>query len=74
LDDGIGHTGSFAALGKVGERTSPQHSRSNSTSWTSHGQCLTYQRWEGERIAEETFFFDPAQRVPTEKKHDDAVL
>jgi hypothetical protein len=25
---------------------------------------LTYQRWEGERIAEETFFFDPAQRVP----------
>jgi SnoaL-like polyketide cyclase len=25
---------------------------------------LTYQRWEDERIAEETFFFDPAQRVP----------
>jgi hypothetical protein len=25
---------------------------------------LTYQRWAGERIAEETFFFDPAQRVP----------
>ena len=25
---------------------------------------LTYQRWEGERIAEETLFFDPAQRVP----------
>jgi hypothetical protein len=25
---------------------------------------LTYQRWEGERIADETFFFDPAQRVP----------
>ena len=25
---------------------------------------LTYQRWEGERIAEETFFFDPAQRAP----------
>ena len=25
---------------------------------------LAYQRWEGERIAEETFFFDPAQRVP----------
>jgi hypothetical protein len=22
------------------------------------------QRWEGERIAEETFFYDPAQRVP----------
>jgi hypothetical protein len=26
---------------------------------------LAYQRWEGERIAEEMFFYDPAQRVPT---------
>lgn len=25
---------------------------------------LAWQRWEGERIAEETFFYDPAQRVP----------
>lgn len=25
---------------------------------------LAYQRWEGERISEETFFYDPAQRVP----------
>ena len=25
---------------------------------------LAYQRWEGERIAEEQFFFDPAQRAP----------
>lgn len=25
---------------------------------------LAYQRWEGERIAEETFFYDPAQRLP----------
>ena len=25
---------------------------------------LTYQIWEGERIVDETFFFDPAQRVP----------
>ncbi len=25
---------------------------------------LAYQRWEGERILEETFFYDPAQRVP----------
>jgi len=25
---------------------------------------LAYQRWEGARIAEETFFYDPAQRVP----------
>jgi ketosteroid isomerase-like protein len=24
---------------------------------------LSYQRWEGERIAEETFFYDPAQRA-----------
>jgi hypothetical protein len=27
---------------------------------------LAYQRWEGERIAEETFFYDPAQRIPKE--------
>jgi hypothetical protein len=25
---------------------------------------LAYQRWEGERIAEETFFYDPSQLVP----------
>lgn len=25
---------------------------------------LAYQRWEGERIAEEQFFYDPAQLVP----------
>jgi hypothetical protein len=25
---------------------------------------LAYQRWEGEFIGEETFFYDPAQRVP----------
>ena len=25
---------------------------------------LAYQRWEGECIAEETFFYDPAQAVP----------
>ena len=25
---------------------------------------LAYQRWEGERIAEETFFYDPVQRTP----------
>jgi len=25
---------------------------------------LAYQRWEGEFIAAETFFYDPAQRVP----------
>ena len=27
-----------------------------------HMEELAYQRWEGERIAEETFFYDPAQR------------
>ena len=26
---------------------------------------LAYQRWEGERIAEEQFFYDPAQRAAT---------
>ena len=29
---------------------------------------LAYQRWEGERIAEETFFYDPAQLVPKRAK------
>jgi hypothetical protein len=25
---------------------------------------LAHQRWAGDRIAEETFFYDPAQRIP----------
>ncbi len=29
---------------------------------------LAYQRWEGERIAQETFFYDSAQRVPLDKR------
>ena len=29
-----------------------------------HMEELACQRWEGERIAEETFFYDPAQRTP----------
>jgi hypothetical protein len=29
-----------------------------------HMEELAYQRWEGERIAEETFFYDPAQKTP----------
>ena len=29
-----------------------------------HMEELAYQRWEGERIAEEVFFYDPAQLVP----------
>ncbi|MFM2399381.1 MAG: hypothetical protein RL341_1538 [Pseudomonadota bacterium] len=33
-----------------------------------HMEELAYQRWEGERIAQEQFFYDPAQRVP--KKAD----
>ena len=30
---------------------------------TTRMEEIAYQRWEGERIAEETFFYDPAQRV-----------
>jgi len=31
-----------------------------------HGRIeeMAYQRWQGERVAEETFFYDPAQLVP----------
>jgi len=29
---------------------------------------LACQRWEGERMAEEQFFYDPAQRVPRKRK------
>ncbi|MDB6061750.1 MAG: polyketide cyclase [Verrucomicrobiaceae bacterium] len=29
-----------------------------------HMEELAYQRWDGEFIAEETFFYDPAQRIP----------
>ena len=29
-----------------------------------HMEEIAYQRWEGERVAEETFFYDPAQRIP----------
>jgi len=29
---------------------------------------LAYQRWDGERIAEEQFFYDPAQLAPAEPK------
>ncbi len=31
---------------------------------------LTCQRWEGERIAEEEFFYDPAQRTPVQPRTD----
>ena len=31
---------------------------------------LAWQRWDGERIAEEQFFYDPAQTVP---KQPDAI-
>jgi hypothetical protein len=33
---------------------------------TTRMEELAYQRWEGERIAEETFFYDPAQLVRRE--------
>ena len=29
-----------------------------------HMEELAYQRWEGERIAQEQFFYDPAQMTP----------
>lgn len=32
-----------------------------------HMEELAYQRWEGERIAQETFFYDPAQAVPQKR-------
>lgn len=32
-----------------------------------HMEELAYQRWGGERIAQEQFFYDPAQRAP--KRH-----
>jgi ketosteroid isomerase-like protein len=31
---------------------------------STHMEELAYQRWEGEKIVEETFFYDPAQRAP----------
>jgi hypothetical protein len=31
---------------------------------------LAYQRWEGDRIAEETFFYDPAQLRPSSASRD----
>jgi hypothetical protein len=35
---------------------------------TTHVEELACQRWEGERIAEATFFRDPAQRVPKRRQ------
>ena len=35
---------------------------------STHMEELAYQRWEGERIAAETFFYDPAQRTPRPKQ------
>ena len=32
-----------------------------------HMEELAYQRWEGERVAEEEFFYDPAQLTPVAK-------
>ncbi|MBM9498693.1 nuclear transport factor 2 family protein [Leptospira sp. 201903071] len=36
-----------------------------------HMEELAYQRWEGEQIAEETFFYDPVQRLPIPAKESD---
>ena len=38
-----------------------------------HMEEVACQRWEGERIAEETFFYDPAQRIPKEATAGDAM-
>src|SRR5256885_8672818 len=35
---------------------------------------LAYQRWEGERIAEETFFYDPAQRAPRKPLQEEPAM
>lgn len=35
---------------------------------TTHMEELAYQRWEGERIAQETFFYDPAQTRPRRRE------
>ena len=34
----------------------------------SHLEELAYQRWEGERVAEEQFFYDPTQLAPAEPR------
>lgn len=31
---------------------------------TTRMEEIAWQRWEGDRVVEETFFYDPAQRVP----------
>jgi hypothetical protein len=31
---------------------------------------VAWQTWRGDRIATETFFYDPAQRVPARGSHD----
>jgi hypothetical protein len=36
---------------------------------TTRMEELAYQRWDGERIAEEQFFYDPAQLVPRKPAH-----
>ena len=35
---------------------------------TTRMEELAYQRWEGELIAEEQFFYDPAQRIASARK------
>ena len=36
-----------------------------------HMEELAYQRWEGERIAEEQFFYDPVQLRPSGAPHQE---
>jgi len=35
---------------------------------------LAYQRWEGDRIAEEIFFYDPVQRIPRKTRFEKSRL
>src|SRR5262249_33779777 len=39
---------------------------------TTQMEELAYQRWEGERIVDEQFFYDPAQRAPRPEPASDA--
>ena len=37
-----------------------------------HMEEVAWQRWDGEKLVEETFFYDPAQRMPQPANKDDA--
>jgi SnoaL-like domain len=39
-----------------------------------HMEELAYQRWMGEHVVEETFFYDPAQLMPRNERPDQPVI